>query len=113
MTPIPLVYFITAPEKERFPIKIGRSNSASIHGRIASLQTSHPYRLEFLFIMVGGHEQETNAHRAFADQRLIGEWFRRTSELSGVIEALKAQNPDWRDLLALPHLRYGENQELV
>lgn len=113
MKPLPLVYFISAIDKPRAPIKIGRSNSESIHGRLDTLQTSHPYKLDFLYVMEGDAAQERNAHQAFADHRLHGEWFKRTRALMGVIEDLQALNPDWRDLLAFPHLEYDEDGKRI
>lgn len=108
MKPLPLVYFISAVGKPRAPVKIGRSNSESIYDRLSTIQTSYPYKLEFLFVMEGGPEQERNAHKAFADHRLHGEWFRRGRELEGVIADLKAMFPDWDRLLRMPHLEYDE-----
>lgn len=113
MKPIPLVYFVSAIGKPRSPVKIGRSNSESIHDRLKTIQTGHPHKLDFLFVMVGDHEQETNAHKAFADLRLSGEWFRRTKAMEDVLDYLRSEFPDWRDLLCFPHLEYDENGKRI
>lgn len=108
MKPIPLVYFVGS-SKPGAPVKIGRSNSDAIHRRLKTLQTGHPYKLDFLFVMEGGHEQESNAHKTFADLRLNGEWFKRNKALDAVLAELQGQFPNWRDLLGLPHIRYDEH----
>lgn len=113
MKPLPLVYFIAAADKPRSPVKIGRSNSESIHNRISTLQCGHPHKLDFLFVMEGTHEQEANAHKAFADHRLSGEWFRRSKAMNDVIAHLQVQFPDWRKLLAFPHLEYDEDGKRI
>lgn len=109
MHPIPIVYFITAPEKALYPVKIGRSSTASIHKRMRDLQSAHPYRLGFLLIIEGGAAQEANAHQAFADLRLSGEWFRRTSDLMRVIADLEQGDPDWHRYLEQPHIQYNDD----
>lgn len=102
-TVLPLVYFISARDRPRFPIKIGRSTSQSILRRMDSLQTSVPYDLEFMFVAHADGSTETRIHRAFAELRLHGEWFRRARLLTDFIEDLQSDDPNWRSLL---HVRW-------
>lgn len=98
-TALPLIYFITAVEKRRFPIKIGRSTTRSIRRRIETIQIGVPYELGFLYVIEAPASVETEIHEAFSDLRLRGEWFRRTYELDGFIKEMCRRDPDWRQHL--------------
>lgn len=104
---LPLVYFVSAPDKVRFPIKIGRSTTNAIHGRLGTLQTGMPYKLHFMLVVEADPAFETQVHRALADIRLEGEWFKRTTKLLDFISALEAEEPDWRELL-LPRYKFKD-----
>lgn len=101
----PLIYFVSAEAKTRFPIKIGRTTTKAAHKRIASLQTGMPYKLEYIMVCQAAPELEGAVHRAFADIRLKGEWFKRTRDLTDFIAGLEEHDPDWRDWLKT-RLRY-------
>jgi len=60
-------YFVRAGDK----VKIGRSTD--VEGRMRSLQTANPHRLELLCVIDG--DEEANWHRYFADRHVGGEWF--------------------------------------
>jgi hypothetical protein len=79
------VYFIGADAPDK-PIKIGFTQ-AGPQQRLASLQTSSPYRLEIIATIKGTFEIERRLHELFAGSRLTGKWFRRTPELMAVISA--------------------------
>lgn len=96
---LPVVYFISSEGKKGFPIKIGRSTTNAIHGRLSSLQTGMPYKLSFMLVCHAEPEQELAMHRAFARIRLQGEWFRRTRDLVDFIKAVEAESGDWPELL--------------
>lgn len=96
-TDTPIVYFVTAKRRD-YPVKIGRSSTTSLWKRLRDLQTAMPYELEVLFLMEGAGDQERNAHQAFADLRLSGEWFARDDDLLRVIADMAKTFPDWRDL---------------
>lgn len=70
------VYFITY---ENGPIKIGKANN--IKARMATLQTSHPYKLEVLGLLIGDPRLEKALHTKFSHLRMNGEWFRKETEL--------------------------------
>lgn len=56
------------------PVKIGKAHN--IKQRLATLQTSHPYKLEVIGIIpYGGDEVEKQLHTDLAQYRLMGEWF--------------------------------------
>lgn len=81
------VYFITA-DFVAFPIKIGFTQKMDSI-RTKTLQTGCPYSLIVLGTMPGTYSDERKLHRQFADQRLQGEWFERSSKLMEVIYGTK------------------------
>jgi hypothetical protein len=74
---VSLIYFIGSA---RGPVKIGKTTSLS--ERMKKLQTGYHERLELLAVMPGGAQLEAELHARFAKDRLTGEWFRRTIELT-------------------------------
>jgi ribosomal protein S27E len=80
------VYFISSDAKEA-PVKIGYTTS-QIEDRVRVLQTGHPHKLEVLACVDGGYPLETAFHKIFASHRLYGEWFKRTPELTALVNAL-------------------------
>jgi hypothetical protein len=77
------VYFIGS--RAFRPIKVGFSDRP--RERLADLQTAHPFRLNLLASVTGPFSLEGRLHRVFAADRLMGEWFRRTSRLERLIKA--------------------------
>lgn len=75
------VYFISWSADS--PVKIGFSTDPT--GRLAALQTSHPYRLYVEGVIEGSYEDEQSLHYRFKKSRLEGEWFRRGPKLNGLI----------------------------
>lgn len=100
----PLIYFASAIERVRFPIKIGRSTYRGLCARLRSLQTGQPYELNFMFVGGGAPTVEKGLHREFASIRLRGEWFKRTKDLEQFITQLAMSHPDWRSEAGLPSL---------
>lgn len=98
----PLIYFASAIDRVRFPIKIGRTTYRGLLNRLQSLQTGQPYKLEFMFVGRGEPSTEKYLHREFAAIRLKGEWFKRTRELEQFIAELVSAYPDWRSEVSLP-----------
>jgi hypothetical protein len=80
------VYFISS-EAEDAPIKIGYTTS-EIDNRIKALQTGHPHKLTVLAEMDGSYRLEHALQRIFAGQKIYGEWFKRSRELTDLINAL-------------------------
>lgn len=109
-TILPLIYFISADARVRFPVKIGRSTSKAIRGRLSSLQTGMPYKLDYMVVCEAPPEVEQQVHRAFAHLRLEGEWFKRSRDLTGFIEQLVEADPDWREL-TMPRMVFGPGHE--
>lgn len=109
-TVIPLLYFVGAEDRARFPIKIGRSTTKSIGRRLSSMQTGMPYRLQFLVVCEAPPSMEIETHRSFAHLRLEGEWFKPAKELLEFILDVQHAYPAWRDYLR-PRFRYGPGHE--
>lgn len=82
----PQVYFIK-PLHSGGPVKIGFSRY--LEKRLAALQVGSPVPLEVEASFAGSCRAETYLHRKFCSQRIRGEWFRRSAELSAVIEHVK------------------------
>lgn len=76
------VYFITC--RQTGTVKIG--NSLEPHARLRELQTAHPYELKVEAVLPGGHEEEHDMHRRFAEERLKGEWFTITDMIELIIK---------------------------
>lgn len=81
------VYFIR-PIGEEGPVKIGCS--AMPTSRLATLMVWSPLALELAAQAPGGLDLERNIHECFAHLHLHHEWFRASSELTDVINALRA-----------------------
>jgi len=79
----PLVYFITASNKDN--IKIGCASCPE--DRLDYLQTGSPVRLKLLGVMEGGRKKERELHNQFAHLRQHGEWFERSESLLNFIKA--------------------------
>lgn len=80
-----MIYFISIADDPAAPVKIGHT-SQDASARLAALQTGHPQRLAVLATVPGGYDVENELHRAFATDRLHGEWFRRSEAISGAIK---------------------------
>lgn len=87
------VYFIQLGDNG--PIKIGSARDA--RKRVASIQCAHPERIRLLAITDGGHPEEGELHRRFAEYRLRGEWFTPAKPLLDFIAALPPAPAHWRD----------------
>jgi hypothetical protein len=80
------IYFITAPECG-YPVKIGFSETAGgILERLESLQTGNPRPLVVGAFLKGSMREEAGWHLQFANDRLSGEWFKRSSTLLSQIK---------------------------
>jgi len=77
------VYFISAAQPD-FPVKIGFAEK-SHKLRLKGLQTGCPYPLITLATVPGTYKDESALHRRFRDDRLCGEWFRRSDHLMSII----------------------------
>lgn len=78
-----MIYFIQCGDNG--PIKIGYT-SDDLQGRIRTLQTNCPYKLELIGRMKGTMEDEKLIHARFLDSRLEGEWFRPSPMILDFIE---------------------------
>lgn len=78
------VYFVRSGDA----VKIGMSGD--IPSRIRALRTMSPLPLELLGAIPGGRTEEAELHRAWAGQRMHGEWFKATPDLIGRIAGLCA-----------------------
>jgi hypothetical protein len=78
------VYYIHSPELGL--VKIGFTSDAA--KRLSQVRVHSPARLVMLAVEDGGKGVEAQRHRAFADLRVRGEWFRFEGALKAHIEAL-------------------------
>jgi hypothetical protein len=96
------LYFITAAERDAYPIKIGYTDETPLR-RLASLQTGNPERLVVLASCPGTRDSERLWQNIFVEERMIGEWFKRTSRLmdairDAVADARKAAKSEFKRL---------------
>ena len=77
------VYFIGPTNG---PIKIGVTAGDPSH-RVKGLQTGNPEKLAVIAKTRGGAALERAYHDIFSQNRLTGEWFKRTPQLEGLIKA--------------------------
>ncbi len=80
------VYFISYAEG---PIKIGRA--IDIRRRINAIQTSLPYKVQVLGVVMGPVGHEKWLHDRFRTYKLRGEWYSRNAELLDFIKAFTQQ----------------------
>lgn len=76
------VYFIGSMDGH---VKIGHTRGA-VKARLSALQTASPSRLTLLASTPGTFRLERQLHALFADQRTVGEWFKRNEQLDAIIE---------------------------
>lgn len=79
-----LVYFVEAASVGM--IKIGYA--VDVDQRFVRLQTGSPVPLKLLGTMTGGRAREAELHAQLAAYRCHGEWFRRHSEWTGIMESM-------------------------
>ena len=82
-----LVYFVSGPGKTD-AVKIGWA-SKSVADRVAGLQVGSPVELRALAAVGAFAAFERWCHREFADDRMYGEWFKRTPRLMSFIDRLR------------------------
>lgn len=80
------LYFIESQCAER-RIKIGIASD--VKTRLGTMHVNSPYPLRLLKLVPGAAALEKGLHQRFADDRLTGEWFRRSQELLSVIESME------------------------
>lgn len=73
-----MIYFIQ--DTTTLAIKIGHA-AADIEARRRQLQCGNPSPLVVIWCMDGSEETELRLHKAFAADRLSGEWFRPSPQL--------------------------------
>jgi hypothetical protein len=77
------VYFIQSGDDG--PVKIGLSKNP--WSRLCKIQTDHDRPARLIRLFEGGHAQERELHRRFAEHRMNGEWFKPVEAiLTGAIE---------------------------
>jgi len=91
-----MIYFIQ--QGDDGPVKIGycqNRGKSGIFGRLRTLQVGNPERLYLRGVIPnGGRTTEQALHRAFASDRLTGEWFRPSKALDGLITLTEAAARD-------------------
>ena len=81
------IYFIR-PIGAHGPVKIGCSKDPK--GRAHTISIWSPVPLEIVAVAEGGHEYERALHERFAKDRMHGEWFAASSELTALIDSIAA-----------------------
>lgn len=81
------VYFIRA--KASGLIKIGYSGN--VEARLSQLQTGSAETLELAAVVEGPPELERALHRAYAEERFRGEWFRPSMRLRTLVEGVRGE----------------------
>ena len=66
--------------------KIGRSTNPV--KRLANLQVASPHKLTLRGVMKGDVAKEAEMHRQFAAQRMSGEWFRLSDEITALFKPM-------------------------
>ncbi len=79
-----MIYFLRAGNT----IKIGYAEH-DVAGRVKSLQTGNPEKLQLLSVLPGTRQTEADLHRRFARCRVNGEWFAANEELLTFIDQLQ------------------------
>jgi hypothetical protein len=80
----PTVYFVGGDEG---PVKIGFTTEMPLRLRNLANQSAHPIKL--LAAIAGGRDLEKRYHAKFADDRLHGEWFKRSEAVEGELAKLR------------------------
>jgi hypothetical protein len=70
-------------------VKIGYTSEAKPENRLRDLQTGCPFPLRVLAYCKGNHADEQILHRALADERATGEWFRWSDRVAGLLGYVK------------------------
>lgn len=78
------VYFLQA---ENGLIKIGYSTD--VNGRVETIQSLSPLKVNLLTILKGSRSLEANYHKTFAKHKHHGEWFETNEPLMNLIETIK------------------------
>lgn len=81
-----LIYFISCEELANYPVKIGFC-AGELGKRLGELQVGNPHPLEVLATVYGSYRQEQSLHGVLADDRIGGEWFRRSPTLERLLGA--------------------------
>lgn len=76
------VYFARSGNK----VKIGVATK--VNGRISTIQSGSPAKIELLACIPGGPQMERKMHARFAKLRIRGEWFRYKGELMEYVQSL-------------------------
>ena len=79
------IYFVTCDTSD-FPVKIGMSGD--LQERLRDLRTAMPFEPILLGSFPGTSKDESTIHKRFAELRLRGEWFSRSSGLMEYIAAV-------------------------
>jgi len=82
------IYFISKLGCSTYPIKIGFSVE-DVNVRLVNLQVANPERLCILAIFYSHRSVEMELHKLLCQYRVLGEWFSRSDEVIGAMNAAK------------------------
>jgi hypothetical protein len=88
------VYAI-GPESQVHPVKIGVSTFVA--KRFSSLQSASPLPLFILAVMRCPRMYEAKIHAVLAEDRVHGEWFKRTASVMELVDVLRQDDCDVLD----------------
>lgn len=103
------VYFMQAGPRRT--VKIGISRDPLM--RASRLQTGTPEEYRILAVMPGGKAEEAEMHARFAAHRVRGEWFKRTPEMTALINELNRRDRDLFTGLTLERVRLVEERQFA
>lgn len=78
------VYFMAGEIADELIVKIGFTRRHP-KGRLRTLQSGFPTRLQLIAYVAGDMGLEQRLHRTFQESRLNGEWFRATYKLKDLV----------------------------
>jgi hypothetical protein len=82
------IYFISKEGCDEYPVKIGFSFN-DIYMRLKNIQVGNPNKLCIITTFSAHHAVEVELHSILASDRMVGEWFRRSSNVNGAMNAAK------------------------
>lgn len=87
-----MIYAFTSDDAPDYPIKIGVTKNNPLH-RLKACQTGNHNRLKVLYLFNGSRETELFLHRIFSEERIGGEWFKRSDRLLETLEKMWRLSP--------------------
>jgi hypothetical protein len=81
------LYIIEMLAEDR-PVKVGIATD--VRGRLWNMQCNTPFEVRIIATADAHHTLEETLHKFLAEDRIRGEWFRRSPRVNGLIEAINS-----------------------